>query len=306
MEENSINKSQAWNPILIGVLSFFFTFLPGGIFYSINYARMGYPEKKNPTLITVILGFIIFSAAVYLIPEDIPTIQISTLINASVAGYFIYSQKKLYEQHLKKGGEKAPFILPVVLSMLWFIIITLLILVMLNRDPYETEYIKEDQLVYAAESANIDKVKRLLNEGVDVNTSIPYRGTALIAAAFEGDSGIVKLLLENGADVQVRNNAGDTPLIAAAVWRESPKHAEVNEIIKMLIAKGADINARNRENRTVLLGLVQEQNLEGVKFLIENGADVNAINDYGKSVLIAANETGNSELISLLEEAGAK
>ena len=37
-----------------------------------------------------------------------PAIQIFTLINAAVSGYFIYSQKTLYKQHLDKGCEKVP------------------------------------------------------------------------------------------------------------------------------------------------------------------------------------------------------
>ena len=78
---------------------------------------------------------------------------------------------------------------------------------------------KADALSEAARKGDAAAVKKLLDEGVDVNTKFRYNRTALSFAADRGHVEVVKLLLERGADV----NAKDTFYNATALtWAISP------------------------------------------------------------------------------------
>ncbi|MFQ5664314.1 MAG: tetratricopeptide repeat protein [Terriglobia bacterium] len=112
----------AWSPKAISFISFFFTFLPAGIMHAINYERLGYPEKKKLRLILVIVGFIVFTAAIFLTPDNRSTRQIFAAINLGISAFFYQDQKAIFQQHLSRGGKKAPIRVPLALSFLWVVI----------------------------------------------------------------------------------------------------------------------------------------------------------------------------------------
>ena len=71
----------------------------------------------------------------------------------------------------------------------------------------------------AARKGDAAAVKKLLDEGVDVNTKFRYGTTALSFACDRGHLDVVKLLLDRGADVNARDTFYNaTPL----TWAVSP------------------------------------------------------------------------------------
>ena len=62
---------------------------------------------------------------------------------------------------------------------------------------------KTDQLQDAARKGDAAAVKKLLDEGVDVNTRFRYNATALFYACDHGHVEAVKVLLDRGADMAV-------------------------------------------------------------------------------------------------------
>src|ERR1700686_1670239 len=64
---------------------------------------------------------------------------------------------------------------------------------------------KAEALAEAARKGDAMAVRRLLDEGVDVNTKYRYGATALAYASDRGHLDVVKLLLDRGADVNVRD-----------------------------------------------------------------------------------------------------
>ncbi len=90
-------------------------------------------------------------------------------------------------------------------------------------------------LMSAVGSGDINAVKRLLNEGADVNAKDSDNWNALTKAARDGHAEIVKLLIEKGADVNAKAYKGYSALMVAAL-------DGYTEIVKLLIEKGADID----------------------------------------------------------------
>ncbi len=65
-----------------------------------------------------------------------------------------------------------------------------------------------NQLISAAERGELDKVKRLLDQGVPIDATDPNGWTALMKATYEGHAHIVQELIARGAGVDIQENAG--------------------------------------------------------------------------------------------------
>ncbi len=90
--------------------------------------------------------------------------------------------------------------------------------------------ISKKALYYAAEKGCLEVVKFLLDEGVDINTSL-----ALLGAADGGQLEVVKLLLERGADPHVRGWKGTTPKTIAMKRSSYYSSEPYREIIDLLV-----------------------------------------------------------------------
>ncbi len=66
-----------------------------------------------------------------------------------------------------------------------------------------------------------------------------WKNMALIDAAKEGDLNKVRKLLDKGANVDTKDKYGHTPVILASM-KNYP------EIVKVLLEAGVDINAKNK------------------------------------------------------------
>jgi ankyrin repeat protein len=156
---------------------------------------------------------------------------------------------------------------------------------------------KAEQLQEAARKGDAATVKKLLDEGVDVNTRYRYNATALFYASDHGHVEVVKVLLDKGADLNVKDTFyGFTPLILAMgpAQKKKPEHAE---IAKLLIAKGAPgqevaLETAIRGNDAALATFILEQG----KIPVANLTDS----------LEAARAQNKTEIVAMLEKAGAK
>jgi ankyrin repeat protein len=123
-------------------------------------------------------------------------------------------------------------------------------------------------LIEAVKAGNHREVRRLVEEGADVNACDDYRATPLLWALFNRHPDVAAFLVERGADVNYAEFAEGHPLIYAV---EQP------ETLTLLISSGADVNLRlSLGGETALHAAAAANAVEGARILIFAGADVNA------------------------------
>jgi ankyrin repeat protein len=144
--------------------------------------------------------------------------------------------------------------------------------------------------VYAGE---IEKVRALLAEGVDVNMTDEYGQTALHITQ---DEAIAALLIAHGADVHTRD----------LDYQMTPIFNKDIAIAKLLVEAGADIHARSKKGNTLLMWYSYSGYLDGVKYLVSLGADIQAQNSDGQTAYDIAETFGHRELLRYLKSIGAK
>lgn len=96
-----------------------------------------------------------------------------------------------------------------------------------------TEGLESIQLIQAARSGRVDRVKSLLSANVNLDLD---RGDAIGSAVAAGHTQIVNLLIQAGANVNLSDRSGFTPLATAA-------YAGYGAIFQLLIDAGANTQA---------------------------------------------------------------
>src|SRR5262249_5988153 len=142
-------------------------------------------------------------------------------------------------------------------------------------------------------------VRRLIEDGADVNARDAEGNTPLILASFYASPECVAFLLEKGADANAANKAGVTALIRAATSYEKAR---------LLVDAGATVRVRTTDlgNTPLILAARRAGNSSTVKLLLERGADASERNDAGVSPILAGAASGDLETVRLLLDAGAK
>jgi len=148
----------------------------------------------------------------------------------------------------------------------------------------------------AALTGNIEIVKSLLEQGVDVNGKDLEGLTALMLSSFNGHTDIVKLLLDNGALIEARDKVGRTAIMFAST-------GPFPETVTLLLENDASVNAVDHgEHWTPLMHASAEGLFEIVKILLEYGADPSLIDIDGDTAASFALQNGHKDVVKLLEK----
>jgi len=146
----------------------------------------------------------------------------------------------------------------------------------------------------AALEGRTELVKKLLTEGLDVNTIDEDGRSPLMYAAFNGHYEIMKLLIDKGALTNACDSNGRTALMMAA---SGPYPAAV----KLLLDHQADPNLIDKEEHfTALMYAAAEGQLDVVKILLAYKADPGLKDVDGDDALTFARNNGHIEVASLL------
>ena len=156
----------------------------------------------------------------------------------------------------------------------------------------------------------VDTVKKLIAEKINVDSKNYQGRTALHLAALKNHGAIASLLIEAGADIEIKtpkNNYqfrdfGSTALILAAIVGST-------EVAEVLIAAGADINARDYGSQnlwTVLHNAAYHGHLDVATLLVSNGVNIDATAIATRETpLFEAARNGFSDIAELLIDHGA-
>ncbi|MDM5331594.1 ankyrin repeat domain-containing protein [Neobacillus sp. CF12] len=140
----------------------------------------------------------------------------------------------------------------------------------------------EEQLIKAAKGKEADTVRRLIEEGVDINTKDSEGRTSTMIATYNNDAETAKILIDAGADVNIQDDMENNPFLYAGA-------EGYVEILKLTIKAGADPSITNRYGGTALIPASEHGYVDVIKELITNtDIDINHINDLGWTALLEA------------------
>ena len=146
--------------------------------------------------------------------------------------------------------------------------------------------------IYHAVAANdIEKVKRLIAEGNDVNYTNDYISPPIVKACLLGNNEMIEVLVNSKADLEAIDSYNRTPLIAAI-------QKDNFELVKQLIEYGAGIESCTEHGDTPLMIAAQYGNIDTVKFLLKCGANPNAQNNDDATACDFAE--GNRRVLNIL------
>ena len=149
-------------------------------------------------------------------------------------------------------------------------------------------------------------IKRFFITFISLFLVVPwiFQRTALAAdlhvAAKQGNVKKVKKLLAQGMDVNSLSASGHTPLHLSAGW-------DKRRVTKLLLINGAKVNARNSSGRTPLHLSAGRGHLKMVKFLLSRGANPAILDRSDRTPAdIARQYNADDEVVDLLESASKK
>lgn len=183
----------------------------------------------------------------------------------------------------------------------------------------------------SAKLGNLQLVKYLLDQQVDVNARDEFGKTPLLAAVSGKQAQIVRLLLTHGADPNMVDFTGATPLHAAAAvghWQiafslinananpnaqdfygATPLHNAASAgspaLIKLLLNHGARIDIADHMTQDALDKAIEHNHLPVLRLLLDRGINVNRRAPCGSTPLHTAVSARKAEVIEELLRRGA-
>lgn len=170
---------------------------------------------------------------------------------------------------------------------------------------------KEVKLINAITTSDVDLIKQLAREGVNLNAVGKFENTPLRVAVKLRHKQIVRLLLQLGVSPNSRTPKGTVAAADDVVTEKDPEYLRIFfefgldpnlkcegvpliffavsrsnwQQYDMLLAKGADINSKTPDGSSLLYNLVLQFEYDRAKALFEKGADFTATNKFGSNVL---------------------
>ncbi|MBZ0155525.1 MAG: ankyrin repeat domain-containing protein [Alphaproteobacteria bacterium] len=114
-----------------------------------------------------------------------------------------------------------------------------------------TQHQVNNKLLNAVQEGDIEKIRKALLQGADINCQADNGWTALLWAVHLGRHYVVEFLVEQGAEINLQNKVDNTALIWAAFWRRY-------ETVRYLLDKRADISLKNKRGKTVVDYLLEQ------------------------------------------------
>lgn len=182
---------------------------------------------------------------------------------------------------------------------------------------YDPDRALELALLLASTAGEVEVVRYLIEQGVNVNARLHHDFTPLHEAAFAGAVDVVELLVKAGADISARDRQyGSTPWGWAEEgeqqdvlrWLTENCDVELGDLVESgnaeLVAARLDsapdaVNGSDGSGVPLRIAAAAGDE-DMVALLLRHGADVTLTNSQGKSALDWAEENGHGEIAVLL------
>ncbi len=163
---------------------------------------------------------------------------------------------------------------------------------------------RNEQLLQAVESGDLEQVKRVITGGAIVNARTRSGLTALSLAVILGHDEIALYLIERGASLDARDRSGDrqqmypgnSPVHYAAIYGRT-------RVLQAMLDRGVPVDLRDRNGRTLLMMASENGHRDTVKLLLERGADPTTRSALGETVLDCAKRSQDAEILAMIERA---
>ena len=162
-------------------------------------------------------------------------------------------------------------------------------------------------LMGACRYSNSEMIKLLLTYKPDIYYQDQYGNNALTLAVanFDNYKGVIPLLLEAGADpnskVGSSGQINSTALGKITSMALNSKSEEEYQIIEMFLSHGANANLAPKTGTTPLIQAAYKGDVRLVKLFLEYGADPNLKDKQGSTALDMAKKKNHQEVIDLLQ-----
>jgi hypothetical protein len=159
-------------------------------------------------------------------------------------------------------------------------------------------------LFKAVESGDIDKIKKLLAKGEDINSRNKYNWTPLIQAIRCRQTEAALFLIEQGADVKLQARWGprSEPEVESAI-RWAAMQGDL-AVLRQLIAAGANVDTRDGQGMTPAMFAANRGYIDLLQALIDAGGNLNLQNNLGWTAVMYADPT-RLDIVELLLNHGA-
>ena len=155
------------------------------------------------------------------------------------------------------------------------------------------------RLIEAIKARDVEAVRSLLEQRVDVNVRQGDGATALHWAVHLDDENVVDMVLRAGAHADAADDTGVTPLYLACLNRQAA-------LVERLLQAQASPNAATASGETVLMTCARTGEAAGVRALLARGAQVNATEPgHDQTALMWAAAQAHPEAVDALLRGGA-
>ncbi len=279
------------------------------IFFAVRLSKVGF---VFPSLTNTIFGFYLaiimitclnysrYSIAMYLTYLKSRQIQGEVFKDISEGSFEFEQIAKRTKTLYRKTGEQLVKVLLKQIGTFVSLSGIVFVFVLISFMFYQLTA-RNNALVIASQTGNLNSVKELIAKGENVNQQGSFGLTPLFVATQTGHTDIVKELLDNGAEINstIASIGKFTPLMIAI-------QSNRVEIAKLLILRGANVNARDERDVTPLMMAIEIGNIELVKVLVAAGAEINAKDKENNTALKTATLKKSFDIVEFLKAAGAK
>ncbi|CAH1265806.1 ASZ1 [Branchiostoma lanceolatum] len=162
--------------------------------------------------------------------------------------------------------------------------------------------VSPDDLKVAVMRGDLNRVKELVQAGLDPDVVLSSKWTPLMYAAQGSHRTILEFLLEKGADPNFHKDHYSV-LMCACTSQQSDQ--DMLPCIELLLQKDVNVNSHDRYHMTAVMYAAREGKAGVVQRLMGQGAEVNKQDSRGWTALCWASSKGHKAAVQTLLSGGA-